>query len=561
MPTAIKSVALLIAGAILLGFVWLLLHNQSQTEYLIFFDFWRNYNVLAGHGRVDEYLFHDVHTYVVASLFWYLDVWLSGGSLKLFHGVVLGANVAVFGCLVFLSIRLFQFTTIHRIHAVAIATTAMSLWLSPSNSVGLTYPVADILATVLVLTVSLSAILLDSSSDMPTNTVGRRLRQGGYLGVAVFGFFAFETFIAVPLFFALDSVLRKRYRDALPHLMIVFLLLALYVALRERPILAAAATEAHRDYVAFAHNSLMFLSMHVVMVLRALEIRPGLASSLAVLSSVIQLTAVALFAVSHYWGSPRGDLAPRFALAFVAVGIVSIGLAVWLRFSSDVINDPVSRYTPYSILLTMGVLFLAVRAIATNSGRALRLASVLAVGVIVLYLLADVFAFLQRSDNPGSTFAQSRLEMAVYASSPGSEMDLGPSDPDGGLALRSNLHAFLSARGVSVFGSAGYLGLGGALPPSEASGMADCLFVREQAAPGERPGYRLATFRIAGMSGNGVFLLVDQDGVIEAFGFAAKLHPADETVGTLLPAGGENASRVLYAQVRGQDLVTAVPCR
>lgn len=83
MPAATRSIAILTTAAILIGLVWLLLHNQSQTEYLIYFDFWRNYNVLAGNGSFDEYLFHDVHTYAVASLTWYFDAWLAGGSLKL----------------------------------------------------------------------------------------------------------------------------------------------------------------------------------------------------------------------------------------------------------------------------------------------------------------------------------------------------------------------------------------------------------------------------------------------------------------------------------------------
>ncbi len=561
MTTAIRPFVLLTCAAILIGFVWLLLHNQSQTEYLLYFDFWRNYNVLAGNGTFDEYLFHDVHTYAVASLVWYLDAWLAGGSLELLHAIVLGATAAIFVCLAFLALGLFRLARVPNSYAFAAAAGAMALWLSPSNSVGLTYPVLDIIASALLLSLSLAAIIAPDSAENRSRGVTRGLREIGYLCVAVVGFFSFETFIAAPLFLALDAALRKNYRDVLLHALVVAFLLALYFALRERPVLQASALALDWDFLAFTHNFAMFLSMHVLMVLRALKIEPGTAANLAIVASAIQVMALALFVGSHYAGGSRSDQSPRFAIAFAVVGIVSIALATWLRNSSGITTDPVPRYTPYATLFSMGVFFLSARALVTPRGPVLRVGALLALLTILSYLLADIFAFSLRSYNPAATFAQSRLEMPVYAISPGSEVLLGPSEPDGGLAYRSNLHAFLREREFSVFGSAGYLGLGRPLPPMETATNARCSLLEQQVAPGQRPQYTLARFLTEGVTGNGFFLTADAGGTVVGFGFAAKLHPAEKTVQVLLPKIDDAVARLYYAQVRGANLVTVVPCR
>lgn len=551
---------LLSIAAILAAFVWLLLHNQSQTEYLTFFDFWRNYNVLAGHGGLDEYLFHDVHTYAVASLVWYLDMWLAGGSLKLLHAIVLGLNAAIALCLAFLGRRLFAVAKVSGAYVLAIVAAALGLWLSPSNSYGLAYPVMDIIASALLLFVCLTAIMVGSSTSVQADAGAQRQRWIGYLCIAVLGFFSLEPFIAVPLFLLVDSALRKRYTEVVGHLLIVAVVLAFYFTLRERPVLQESSPALQWDWLVLAYNVLVFLSMHVLMVLRAVNVSPGLAAGVAVVASTIQLAALILFAVSHYTSAARQDLSPRFALSLAALGILAIILAVWLRNSTAIAAEPVPRYTPYAILFTMGVFFLSLRAILTAGGRMQWTVSFLAVLVTAAYLVTDAWAFLWRSYNPAEVFAQSRLEMPLYAVSPGDEAGLGPSEPDGGLAFRSNLHTFLKTRGLTVFGCPGYLGLGAKLPPLQTSAGARCSLLQRRGAPDQRPGYQLDTFRIEGMPDNGVFLVTDAGGVITAFGFAAKRHPADRTAQSLLPMSDDPRAQVYYAQVRGTDLVSALPC-
>lgn len=178
-----------------------------------------------------------------------------------------------------------------------------------------------------------------------------------------------------------------------------------------------------------------------------------------------------MFALAHYGrGDSVADPSPLFALLMSAVGIVSIALAIWLRFSTEILAGAVDRYTPYSILFSMGTFLIASRSLMMPVGAALRFSSLLVVVVIIGYLLADAWASWFRSYNPAVGFFQNRVEMAVYATDPGTEEGLGPSEPDEGRFYRSNLHSFLKSRGLSVFGSSGYQALGQHLPSRETSG-------------------------------------------------------------------------------------------
>lgn len=561
MTKAASTLLFLIVAAMLAGFLWLLLHNQSQTEYLTYYDFWRNYNVLAGYGGPDEYLFHDVHTYALASLVWYLDMWLADGSLMLLHAIVLGVNLAIAGCLVLLTRQLLGPAKASGVASLAVAAAAMAIWLSPSNSVGLTYPVMDIVASAMLLFLCLTAFIVGGSFAATRSGSQLYPRGLGYLSVAVLGFFTLEPFIVVPLFLAADSALRRWHREAVIHLAVAVVLLVAYLALREHPVLQESEATLNRDMFALAHNILVFLSTHVLMVLRSLGASPTLAANLSIAASLVQLTALGGFAVAHYRRDFRDDPSPRFALALAAIGILAVVLATWLRSATALTLEPVPRYTPYSILFSMGVMLLSARWFLTVKGRLARTASGLAIAVMAGYLAADAFAFWIRGYNPAEGFAQNRLEMPVYAISPGSEMGLGPSEPDGGFAFRSRLHSFLKERALTVFGSPGYRWLGKPLPLAVTSGHARCVLLREEDASGQRPQYKLVTVLVEGMRGNGVFLAADDTGISRAFGLAAKRHPTHKVLQSLLPERDHNWVQLYYAEVVGGDLVSAVACR
>ena len=558
-PIAGRSLAILISALTLGGFVWLLIHNQEQSEYLIFYDFWRNFHALAGAGRAQEYIFHNVHTYAVASLFWYLDVVLASGTLELFHFFVLAATAGAFVCVLSLTIRFYRAAGLDAWYGAAAAITAMALWLSPSNGVGLTYPLVDIVGSVLLLCLSSSAIVLAARAEPATSRGQRNGHLVAYLGIAVIGFFSLEAYVAVPLTLALDAAIRRRAREAWLHLAVALFLLALYALLRESPILASVAPT-DRHLLAFVHNFLLFLSMHVLVLLSWLGTNPGSAARISIATSVLELLFLTVFAITHYSRKSREDLSPRFALLFIGVGSASLALAAWLRYSTATVTTPVDRYTPYAVLFSIGVFLLSSRALFGRSVRVLRYAAALALLPTLGYLATDTWAFWFRSYNPGMQVTQWRMEMPVYATSPGAEIGLGPSEPDGGRAFRSSLHGFLETHALSVFSSAGYRALGALLPEPNAADTATCRLLRRQAALGSRPRYSVFIFAIEGEGADGVFLVTDGRGAVSAFGLPARFHPAQPSVAALLPSPGETAGRIYYAQVRGSTLATAIPC-
>lgn len=126
--------------------------------------------------------------------------------------------IAAFSALTVASLRFFRVAAVHKSDAVVVVIIVMALWLSPSNSVGLTRPLVDILSSSLLLSLLLTTLLITSANDLGTIRVTERNHWFGYLVVAGVGFFALETFLVVPLFLSLDAVLRRRSREALLHL-------------------------------------------------------------------------------------------------------------------------------------------------------------------------------------------------------------------------------------------------------------------------------------------------------------------------------------------------------
>lgn len=558
----LKLLFLATGVAILASFVWLFFHNQAQTEYTIHYDLWRSFARLAGDGSFKQYLFHFVHTYAITSLIWYLDVVFADGSLKLFHGVVSMVLIAAFAAFYVASIRFFRVTEVNKANAVVVTVIAMALWFSPSNSVGYTYPVVDILSSSLLLSLLLATLIVNSAADPGRSVVSKRIHWFGYLVVAIVGFFSLEPFLSIPLFLSLDAMFRRRFREALLHLLIAAVLVGLYFGLRDQPFLRASHGAYDRNLLAFLHNFLVFLSMHFLMLFKAFGLDPLMSTYIAITVSVLELMTLGVFALTHYRQKDSvADLSPRFALALATLGIVTITLAVWLRFSIQLQLNPIDRYTPYSVFFSMGTFLIASRTIVIPSGIALRFASIGVYVVTIGYLLAEASAFWLVSYNPAAYFAEARMEMAVYATDPGTEEGLGPSTHDEGLTLRSNLHSFLHSHGLSVFASPGFQAIGKPLPSQETSGKLHCKLLKEDAVLESRPQVRLIAARIDGAIADGAFVAADERGIIVAFGFSMKTHPADRTVQTLLPRTDDRQITIHYVKTAGSELVAAVPCQ
>lgn len=78
---------------------------------------------------------------------------------------------------------------------------------------------------------------------------------------------------------------------------------------------------------------------------------------------------------------------------------------------------------------------------------------------------------------------------------------------------------------------------------------------------GPRPQYSRITAKIDGAVTDGIFAAADERGIIVAFGFATKHHPAQRTVQTLLPQTDNRLITIHYVETVRSDLVAAVPCR
>jgi hypothetical protein len=180
--------------------------------------------------------------------------------------------------------------------------------------------------------------------------------------------------------------------------------------------------------------------------------------------------------------------------------------------------------------------------------------------ICVTYILGEQTALLLRSHNIGSFTFQQRLEMAVYAISPGNERSLGPAEPDDGTGYRRELHEFLNERRLSVFRSAGYESLGAKITStSELESQTSCVKVWQ--TPSARSDMTLYFMYFHGIEDNGFFIVADQNRTVTSFSFASRATPFDRTVVALLPIGDPADRAVYFVKFGSGKEVPAVPCR
>jgi hypothetical protein len=544
------------ACACLAAFAWLQMHNLSQTEYLIWNDFWRNFAAFKEGQDVYPFIFHKVHTYAFASFIWYLDVLFASGSLQLTHAYVVVATLAALSCLALLTHRLCRSTGTPRILSVFAAVVTSAMWLSPSNASSFSYPLVDILASTLLLLLCLATMTRARVEMSDGQGPFRWLAGLGYLVVVCLGFLTLETFLAVPLALAGEALFRRRRKEFSFHLGLALLLGALYVLFIPDPVLPAQAHA--RSAGAVAHNFLVLLSSHYGLLFQALGISPRASGFMSQIASLLQLICLVTLGWRHYTGASCTDPWLRFPQLLAVLGIVAIALAAGLRFGVEPAYRPVPRYTPYSMMFSIAVCLLAVSALRSAGGTASFIAGLAIVGGNLGYLAAESGALWFRSHNVGATYIQARLEMSAYAIAPGTERNLGPSEPDQGLSWRFNLHEFLKERELSVFSSAGYRSLGTLLVAPEAKLGSGCVRRSEAEVRRGEAVYRRSTFE--GVDGDGIFLAVDDEGRVVSFSFAAQMTPMDQAVSALLPIKSDRNESVFFARVKGDRPTELVRC-
>lgn len=548
--------ALLMAVCLVL-FGWLQLHNQSQTEYLIFFDFWRNWAALKEGVDLYPFFYHNVHTYAVPSAVWYTDVLLANGTLKFVHGYVLVLTLAALICAAVIVQRLYRDKGTGVGYAAFAVLLTACMWLSPSNADSFAYPLVDILAATLLLLVGLTVIVRARiEAAQQAGAKGGRVATLAYIGVVSLAFLTLQTFLVVPSALALEALVRGRRRDFLLHAGLVVFWLALYLLFMRDP--HVPPQPEGLNLAAIAHNFLVFLSSHFVILFQALGIELQLGARIGQVLSVLQLVALVIFSWGHYVSASRYDPWFRFPMLLAVLGMTAIFLAVLLRSGSVLMYDPVPRYTPYTLMFSVAVLLLAIDAIR-------RRVDVAAVGLGVViaaassaYVLAEAGALLLLSHNGGRRYVEARLEMPVYAIDLGRERGLGPVEPDEGLAWRANVHPFLKDRALAVFASEGYRALGMQLDTSAGLLAPSCREIQTLDTSRGGGGYRRMTFE--GVAGDGYFVVLDDEGRVASFSFVARATPLDRVVSAQFAERFAEDGAIYFIRAHGEQASEPIRC-
>jgi len=514
-------------------------------------DFWRNFVALKSANTIYPFIFHNVHTYAVASLIWYLDVLFSNGNLGLLH-LYVTAGTLIFFCCLFLLMR--SSAAVNNIPAswtVLSLLSAAALWLSPSNGGSFAYPMVDVIGATLLLLLCLAAISIRKIQLYGQQQYKKYVII--YVIIVVIGFFTLETFLVVPLVIAIDALIRRHWKSVAMQLGLVIAGAAMYAALIEKP--PTVQFPAERHIGATAHYFLVLLSTHYGLLFRAWGMKPHISGIMSMWCSAIQLTAFG-FLIWEAYRFKTGDRALPFPIIFAAFGCVSIGLAAWLRAPTVSIDDPVSRYTLYSVIFSMAVLLQATIHPRFNIRSAVGLVGAAVVIVNLGYIGLGLGAVFLRGQTASPFFVMARLEMAVFALSPGSERGIGPADPDKGRSLRSGVYEFLKNHAWSVFSSDGYRAVGNSLSPAVVTRDGDCARLGQVDSPREGANYLLVSFK--GTDGDGVFLLTDRSMRIIGFSFAAQVSPFTRQAFALIPARMEDGNEIYFARMKeGQPLKAA----
>jgi hypothetical protein len=552
---------LLLAVSGIVTFGWLQAHAQSQTQYLIYYDFWRNFTALKSANSMYPFIFHNVHTYATASLIWYLDVLFSHGNLYLIHLYVKVATLTIFGCLILLMRGSAAENSAPASWTIPSLLCVAALWLSPSNGDSFAYPVLDVNSATILLLLCLAAIT-SSRIRFIKQEAGHIKPVVIYALVVIIGFFTWETLLVVPFVIAVDALIKRDWKYFALQLGLIICCAVLYLfAIEKLPFtqipLAFTQTPGERQTGATARNFLVLLSSHYGLLFRAWGITAHISGIMSMWCSAIQLVAFGLLVWQTYRLKARNRVL-LFPIILATFGCVSIALAAWLREPTVPIDEPVSRYTFMSIIFSIAVLLQATIYLQVNIRSVVGLVGAAVIIANLSYVALGLGAVFLRGQTVSPVFIMARLEMAVFALSPGFERGLGPVEPDDGRGLRSDAHEFLRNHAWSVFSSDGYRAVGKSLSPAVVIRDGDCVRLGQSDLPREGADYLFVSFK--GVDSDGVFLVTDRSMRIIGFSFAAQLSPLTRQAFALLPGRIDDGNKIYFARMKDGRPVRAARC-
>ena len=514
-----------VGAAILTASVRFVVWSNEQTQYLIWHDTWRFFSRLQQSAPLSEYLFHNVHVFALPNLVLYLDVVLASGTLRFLH---LTTNLMATGIGVAIYFLLRPKLSTSRVMAVGLPALVMSVWISPANAKTFSYHILGIIVSGSLLFALLAANLQSALARKDQSTKRRRILLAALGCVVVLGFASLEVFAVVIAVLALGAFADRDRAQSTMLLVLLVLLAAGYALYRHQSVASVgldSGMERHLSVV--VRNSLLGLYGFVenIAVGHGME-RPA-ARHLGRLFVLVELGTVAALGVRKLVLRERFDQVWRASLALSSFALLSCVSSAWLRYGSSVLSEPVGRYLPYGIILTIAAALICV----SEASRLDREAPPrLALPMLVAIAAASLAALTARPTALGSEIG-GKLEMPLFAQQPGTERRLGPVTDDPA-AFRRRLHPFLESEGLSVFSSAGYGLLGRTLSTAERSSEG-CEVVAQRLVDRQAQRIMAATVRHPGS--NGVFALVDEDSVVRSFGFPLRPTWRTDRVRTLLP--------------------------
>lgn len=532
----------------LVSFIWLELHNQYETEHLIYFDYWRSFSDLQRGQEIYPFVYRNVHPFAMSSLLWYLDVLFAKGTLRFLHAYVAALTALSFSSLLLIMLQTNDPEVEPTQYVVLRAMAAAAIWLSPSIAQIFTYPSLDLMAA--------SVLFLCLVAATITSRVAIWWRVL-YFVTAFLGFWTTEAFLFVPITLAADAAIRRRREHAIADLIFVFFLICLYFLFLQH-IFQDFRPDMRRSLPVIAANFLVILSTHFHVLCLALGMSAITATKLSILLSAIQLACFCLFIARPYAFPSRMQIFVRFSICLGIYGIGSVALATWLRAGQELLYSPVSRYVGYTVMFSVALFLIGSSAQFRKMNRICLVASITVIAINATYILAEAGVMLLRAHNTGQMQTRLRLEMPVYALEPGNELDIGPVEPNGGGDYRARVHNYLEERKLSVFASAGYQTVGTVFAPPKQTGGLAC--VRQEQTDSPRPHVEYLYIYFKGVDDNGVFLQLDKQNKVLSFSFAQKATPFERTTVALLPAQTSPTS-IYFVRFRNGAPIMAVRCQ
>ncbi|RDH80803.1 MAG: hypothetical protein DIZ80_17430 [endosymbiont of Galathealinum brachiosum] len=525
-------------------------YTHYQTEYLIHYDAWRFFEKLRTDAPLESYIFHGVHTFVIPNVLFYLDTLWADGNLKFFHAINFFSTGIFF---------IFLWRIIYKHHkskltSTTIAIIGANIWLGMSNSVTFAYPVVEVLSTYTLLSISIIAL---TSEGLLHNRFDTRYAFNAlfFVVASIIGFLSLEVFLSVIFVFFIEASYRKRYLSVILSGLLLVVLSGFYLYF-QAGLLLSSKSGGSVNIASAVYNFLFLLGGQVHFLFMSLGASKGAAGSLSILFAVIELYYIGYMVNLIVRCKVDITKLHRFAAYIILFSVSCVASAVLLRYSNHKIDFPVTRYTTYSTMLSLGVLlfsYVNLTKWSEFSNNKNKYFSIFMISLLALYSVLD--GPLVNDKYPSKHFYLERLEMPLYALVPGSERRLGPSSSTEGLKERARLHSYMKEQGLSIFSDPGVSFVGKIFPFESFVGLENvdgCVI--HKTSKYIRENHSVMSTRISNPHKAGYYFLLDAEDNVRSYSLPTSLLFGSDSYLALFVADNNYVSnlhspRIVYANI------------